>query len=129
MTSLLKVPSKLEDINLIHVSIVIPYRELSFQKGDFLQLLHTVDDNWLEASIDGNEGIIPRNYVKVRHTFVNHALPHLPMASFIVLHVKYAVLKVWVQGSTIRHAHQCIPCMLTINFCVHTCIACMFVYV
>ena len=68
LTSLLKVPSKLKDINLIHASIVIPYRELSFQKGDFLQLLHTVDDNWLEASIDGNEGIIPRNYVKVRHT-------------------------------------------------------------
>ena len=41
-------------------------REMSFQKGDFLQLVHTVDDNWLEAKIDGNEGIIPRNYVKVR---------------------------------------------------------------
>lgn len=38
---------------------------MSFQKGDFIQLVHTVDDNWLEAQIDGNEGIIPRNYVKV----------------------------------------------------------------
>ena len=41
-------------------------RELSFKKGDFLDLTGTVDENWLEGSIGGKEGIFPSNYVKVR---------------------------------------------------------------
>ena len=49
-------------INFFFVSV----RELSFKKGDFLDLLHTVDDNWLEAKVGDSKGIVPRNYVKVR---------------------------------------------------------------
>lgn len=40
-------------------------KELSFKKGDFLDLLHSIDDNWLEAKLAGNKGNIPRSYVKV----------------------------------------------------------------
>lgn len=47
---------------------IFSIRELSFKKGDFLDLLHTVDDNWLEAKLGDNKGIIPKNYVKVRGT-------------------------------------------------------------
>ena len=44
-----------------------PYRELSFKKGDFLDLLHSIDDNWLEAKLPGGgKGNIPRSYIKVR---------------------------------------------------------------
>ena len=43
------------------------HRELSFKKGDFLDLLHSIDDNWLEARLPGgSKGNIPRSYVKVR---------------------------------------------------------------
>lgn len=42
-------------------------RELSFKKGDFLDLLHSIDDHWLEARLPGgNKGNIPRSYIKVR---------------------------------------------------------------
>ena len=47
-------------------------RELSFKKGDFLNLLHSIDDNWLEAKLAGNKGNIPRSYVKVRGGVVSH---------------------------------------------------------
>jgi len=40
-------------------------RELSFDKGDFLDLTHLVDDNWLEGSGKGTTGIFPKAYVKV----------------------------------------------------------------
>ena len=42
-----------------------PHRELSFKKGDILDLTHTVDDNWLKGALDGRKGIFPRSYVKV----------------------------------------------------------------
>lgn len=41
-------------------------KELSFKKGDFLDLLHSIDDNWLEAKLPGGgKGNIPRSYIKV----------------------------------------------------------------
>ena len=52
----------------------MPCRELSFKKGDFLDLLHSIDDNWLEAKLPGgNKGNIPRSYVKVRNSVVRHS--------------------------------------------------------
>ena len=42
------------------------YRELSFQKDDIIDLIHTVDDNWLEGSVGGAKGIFPTAYVQVR---------------------------------------------------------------
>lgn len=40
-------------------------RELSFSKGDFLDLTQTIDENWLEGQINDRVGIFPANYVKV----------------------------------------------------------------
>jgi len=40
-------------------------KELSFKKGDILDLTHTVDDNWLEGTVDGRSGIFPKTYIKV----------------------------------------------------------------
>ncbi len=40
-------------------------RELSFGKGDIIDLLHTVDEHWLEGRVGTREGILPTNYVKV----------------------------------------------------------------
>jgi hypothetical protein len=52
----------------------MPCRELSFKKGDFLDLLHSIDDHWLEARLPGggSKGNIPRSYVKVRSGSVRH---------------------------------------------------------
>lgn len=41
------------------------FRELSFKKGDIVDLLHTVDDNWLQGSLGGAKGIFPTTYVQV----------------------------------------------------------------
>lgn len=43
-------------------------RELSFNKGDFINLTHTIDENWLEGAINDKVGIFPANYVKVCYT-------------------------------------------------------------
>ena len=36
-------------------------RELSFEKGDFVDLTHLVDDNWLEGSVKGKTGYFPHH--------------------------------------------------------------------
>ena len=36
-----------------------PHRELPFKKGDILDLIHTVDNNWLKGMLDGRKGIFP----------------------------------------------------------------------
>ncbi|XP_046354990.1 growth factor receptor-bound protein 2-like [Haliotis rufescens] len=38
--------------------------ELSFQKGDVLNILEKVDDNWWRGELNGNEGLVPANYLK-----------------------------------------------------------------
>ncbi len=45
----------------------VSHRELSFEKGDFLELTHLVDGNWLEGSFKGKTGIFPKAYVKVEY--------------------------------------------------------------
>lgn len=45
--------------------LILFSRELSFKKGDFIDLTHTVDENWLEGDFGGKLGIFPANYVKV----------------------------------------------------------------
>lgn len=45
-------------------------RELSFSKGDFIDLQGKVDDNWLEGSIDTRHGMFPVNYVKVSQSYI-----------------------------------------------------------
>lgn len=40
-------------------------KELSFKKGDIIDLTHSVDDNWLEGGVDGRKGIFPKAYVRV----------------------------------------------------------------
>ena len=67
MTSLLLVKS---EIVYAHVCVCrydnyCILRELSFKKGDVLTLTRTVDQNWLEGTLNGKTGIFPNNFVKV----------------------------------------------------------------
>ena len=58
----------------VSLHVCVPCRELSFKKGDILDLLHSVDDHWLEARLPGgSKGNIPRSYVKVRSSTVRHS--------------------------------------------------------
>ena len=57
---------KLTHTHTLHVSPTLPHpRELSFKKGDIIDLTHSVDDNWLEGGVDGRKGIFPKAYVRV----------------------------------------------------------------
>ncbi|XP_067672415.1 sex muscle abnormal protein 5-like [Haliotis asinina] len=38
--------------------------ELSFSRGDILNILEKVDDNWWRGELKGREGLVPVNYVK-----------------------------------------------------------------
>ena len=40
-------------------------RELAFSAGDIITLTRTVDDNWLEGTVDDRSGIVPINYVEL----------------------------------------------------------------
>ncbi len=40
-------------------------REIGFKKGDVLQLLRQIDENWYEGEFNGQVGIFPVNYVQV----------------------------------------------------------------
>lgn len=42
--------------------------ELSFAADAFLFVIHKDDDGWWEGSVNGQIGIFPNNYVKVRST-------------------------------------------------------------
>ncbi|CAG5125943.1 unnamed protein product [Candidula unifasciata] len=39
--------------------------ELSFQEGDYIDLISQVDENWFEGSVRGQAGFFPINYVEV----------------------------------------------------------------
>ena len=47
-----------------------PFRELTFTKGDIIDLTHTIDDNWLEGTLEGRNGILPSAYVKVANALI-----------------------------------------------------------
>ena len=40
-------------------------KELSFPKGAIIDLLHTVNENWLEGMVGQTKGIFPTSYVQV----------------------------------------------------------------
>ena len=41
--------------------------ELSFRKHQILKVLNKEDDmNWFRAELDGREGLIPSNYIKMK---------------------------------------------------------------
>lgn len=46
-------------------------RELSFRKGDLINVRRQIDSNWYEGEIHGRIGLFPYNYVEVRHVFVS----------------------------------------------------------
>ena len=41
------------------------YRELSFRKGDIINVRRQVDKNWIDGELNGRRGIFPTNYVEV----------------------------------------------------------------
>lgn len=41
------------------------FREVSFRKGDLIQIRRQVDDHWYEGEVHGKVGIVPINYVDV----------------------------------------------------------------
>ena len=54
--------------------------ELSFKRGDTLQLLRTVDQNWLEARLGAKKGIIPVSYVELTPQSATQPLVSGPQA-------------------------------------------------
>ena len=42
-------------------------RELSFKKGDSLLLYTKASPEWWEGAFAGNEGLVPSNYVSLKH--------------------------------------------------------------
>ncbi|KAM5153011.1 GRB2-related adapter protein [Mantella aurantiaca] len=59
--------------------------ELPFSKGDILKILNMEDDqNWYKAELKGQEGYIPKNYIKVK--------PHLWYAGRISRQVAEEIL-------------------------------------
>ena len=54
--------------------------ELSFKRGDTLQLLRTVDQNWLEARLGAKKGIIPVSYVELTPQTTTQPLVSGPQA-------------------------------------------------
>lgn len=40
-------------------------RELSFRKGDIINVRRQVDKNWIDGELNGRRGIFPQNYVEV----------------------------------------------------------------
>ena len=48
-------------------------KELSFQKGAIIDLLHTFNENWLEGMVRQTKGIFPSSYVhKIHNYYKNH---------------------------------------------------------
>lgn len=43
-------------------------RELSFRKGDIINVRRQIDNNWYEGDFHGRIGLFPYNYVEVRNT-------------------------------------------------------------
>lgn len=41
-------------------------RELSFRKGDLINVRRQIDANWYEGELHGRTGLFPYNYVEVR---------------------------------------------------------------
>ena len=41
------------------------HREMSFDRGDVIDLLRQLDMNWYEGQLNGRKGIIPSNYIEV----------------------------------------------------------------
>jgi len=41
-------------------------KELSFRKGDIINVRRQVDKNWIDGELNGRRGIFPTNYVEVR---------------------------------------------------------------
>lgn len=40
-------------------------RELSFKKGDAVNIIRQIDNNWYEGELRGRVGIFPMSYVEV----------------------------------------------------------------
>ena len=49
----------------LFLTCFLPYRELSFRKGDTIYLRRHVDKNWYEGERHGRIGLFPRNYVDI----------------------------------------------------------------
>lgn len=41
-------------------------KELSFRKGDIINVRRQVDKNWIDGELNGRRGIFPQNYVEIR---------------------------------------------------------------
>ena len=48
-------------------------RELSFRKGDIINVRRQVDKNWIDGELNGRRGIFPQNYVEVDNLFLAKA--------------------------------------------------------
>ncbi|XP_068735853.1 sorbin and SH3 domain-containing protein 1 homolog isoform X3 [Montipora capricornis] len=55
-------------------------KELSFRKGDIINVRRQVDKNWIDGELNGRRGIFPTNYVEVRPVDEDDGPPSPPTA-------------------------------------------------
>ena len=54
----------------LKVFFFLSIRELSFRKGDIINVRRQVDKNWIDGELNGRRGIFPQNYVEVDNFYL-----------------------------------------------------------
>lgn len=76
-------------------------RELTFKKGDAVNIIRQIDNNWYEGEHRGRVGIFPMSYVEVSVQLINceyciedvhHCLSYMQFVSLISLPLKHTHL-------------------------------------
>ena len=55
---------------IVFVFFFLSIRELSFRKGDIINVRRQVDKNWIDGELNGRRGIFPQNYVEVDNFYL-----------------------------------------------------------
>ncbi|ESO05117.1 hypothetical protein HELRODRAFT_172137 [Helobdella robusta] len=58
--------------------------ELSFSRGDRLKILQKVDENWIDAELNGLKGLVPINYIQVEK--VKEIVPRTTKQKCVVMY-------------------------------------------
>lgn len=71
-------------------------RELSFRKGDIINVRKQIDSNWYEGEVHGRIGLFPYNYVEVNLNFYFlHLDSLLKNTAYLIFLLFFSVNKRW----------------------------------